>query len=54
MSLSDCIKCWDTPCPCSLCIIKTMCDNTCDEYEDWRLVCINEAAAESKSKHRTL
>jgi hypothetical protein len=44
----QCFKTEDTDCPCAVCIVKMMCDRSCDEWDDWY---INR---EKKEEHQCL
>lgn len=37
-------------CPCVLCIVKSMCNDPCDPYDDWQGDCLNTVAHEGKGK----
>jgi len=37
---------WDNDCPCGLCIVKMICENFCDMYDEWYDIKSNAAHIE--------
>lgn len=34
-------------CPCSICIVKTMCNNSCEDFHDYKKLCKKEMGDDS-------